>query len=138
MLSPNEYILHNSKESNRLGCLFAMYPIGAVSLFSKVPAIDKGRLTVWLSSTTKKRGWVAGLWCAGGFEMHLSEHMAVHAGHHFARWARSRWWFGEGVFGSLPQINRLKLYGLNGPASIEKNSQGTWGVVAGECEFRLQ
>jgi hypothetical protein len=70
--------------------------------------------------------------------MHLSEHMAVHAGHHFARWARSRWWFGEGVFGSLPQINRLKLDGLNEPASIEKNSQGTWGVVAGECEFRLQ
>ena len=42
-------IFHNSKESNRLGCLFAMYPIGAVSLFGKVPAIDKGRLTVWES-----------------------------------------------------------------------------------------
>ena len=40
-----------------------MYPIGAVSLFGKVPAIDKGRLTVWLSWTTKKRGWVAAvLW----------------------------------------------------------------------------
>jgi hypothetical protein len=36
-----------------------MVPITAVSLFGKVAAIDKGRLTVWLSWTTKKRVWVA-------------------------------------------------------------------------------
>ena len=50
--------------------------------------------------------------------MHLPEYMAVHAGHHFARWTRSSWWFGEVVFGSLAETNWLRLTGLNWTASM--------------------
>jgi hypothetical protein len=42
-----------------------MYPISAVSLVSQTSAIGKGRLTVWLSWTTKKCGWAALLWTRG-------------------------------------------------------------------------